>query len=185
MVASSLDRWKACGAKPSSRFLFLQRVTGIEKPKQMKPSSTAAVDSFTAKILLGIFFFSLSWHANPRFTNDAVASESIHTQSDDAAQAEGADFNLGAWFASSVWPHISAVDGDRCPSEPTCSSYSLKAFRKHGFFIGWAMTVDRLIHEADEGRMSPLVRRDGEFKIFDPVENNDYWWYGRDDRDRD
>ncbi|MBW1781045.1 MAG: membrane protein insertion efficiency factor YidD [Deltaproteobacteria bacterium] len=89
--------------------------------------------------------------------------------------------NIGAWFASSVWRHISAVDGQRCPSEPTCSSYSAQAFRKHGFFVGWVMTVDRLIHEADEGRCSPVVKRNGDFKILDPVENNDFWWYSKDE----
>ena len=73
--------------------------------------------------------------------------------------------------------YISPVDGSRCPSEPTCSSYSAQAFRKHGFVMGWLMTVDRLIHESDEDKVSPVVIRDGKGKIIDPVENNDFWWY--------
>ena len=85
--------------------------------------------------------------------------------------------NIGAWFASVYRDHISRVDSDRCPSIPTCSSYSARAFEKHGFFIGWLMTVDRLIHEADEGSVSPVVYHKGRFKILDPVENNDFWWF--------
>ena len=74
--------------------------------------------------------------------------------------------------------HISAVDGDRCPSYPTCSSYSVQAFRKHGFVMGWLMTVDRLIHEGrEEAAVSPRILSDGKVKIYDPVENNDFWWH--------
>ena len=86
--------------------------------------------------------------------------------------------NIGAWMASIFRDHISRIDGDRCPSLPTCSSYSVLAFRKHGFFMGWLMTVDRLIHEgSEEMAVSPLVYYRGRMKIFDPVENNDFWWY--------
>lgn len=85
--------------------------------------------------------------------------------------------NVGAWLASFFSKHISAVDGDRCPSEPTCSSYSVQAFKKHGLVMGWLMTVDRLIHEADEWNFSPVKNRGGKEKIIDPVENNDYWWH--------
>ena len=85
--------------------------------------------------------------------------------------------NVGAWLASVFSKHISAVDGDRCPSEPTCSRYSVQAFKKHGLVMGWLMTVDRLIHEADEWNFSPVKNRGGKGKIIDPVQNNDYWWY--------
>ncbi|MBW2000179.1 MAG: membrane protein insertion efficiency factor YidD [Deltaproteobacteria bacterium] len=80
----------------------------------------------------------------------------------------------------STWgPHsISPLDGSRCPSYPSCSSYSLQAFEKHGFFMGWIMTVDRLIHEGEEEKkVSPVVYHRGRWKIYDPVENNDFWWY--------
>lgn len=107
------------------------------------------------------------------------------TKTDISTNSNESDINIGAWLASFFSEHISAVDGDRCPSEPTCSSYSAQAFRKHGFFIGWVMTVDRLIHEGDEGSVSPVVRRNGRLKIFDPVENNDFWWYSQSGKDRD
>lgn len=74
--------------------------------------------------------------------------------------------------------HISPVDGERCPSFPTCSAYSAAAVKKHGFVLGWIMTVDRLIHEADEASVSPTIRKGGKIRIYDPVENNDFWWAG-------
>jgi len=122
--------------------------------------------------------------AGPGLCGEVPAPGSPGIGSDQAGQAEETGFNIGAWFATSVWPHISEVDGQRCPSEPTCSSYSAQAFRKHGFFMGWLMTVDRLIHEADEGRQSRLVKREGQYKVLDPVANNDFWWYGGHENDR-
>jgi len=97
------------------------------------------------------------------------------TREPDSGQEDGT--NLGAWLATLFRDHISEVDGDRCPSLPSCSAYSVEVFKKHGFFIGWVMTVDRLIHEADEDSVSPLVYHYGKVKILDPVENNDFWWF--------
>ncbi len=85
--------------------------------------------------------------------------------------------NPGAWFVRFFRDHISAVDSNRCPSTPSCSAYSLQAFRKHGFFRGWLLTVDRLLHEADEASLSQRVVRGDELKIYDPVGNNDFWWH--------
>lgn len=86
--------------------------------------------------------------------------------------------NVGSWLVSLYRDHISKIDGDRCPSFPSCSTYSVQAFRKHGFFIGWMMTVDRLFHEGSEEKdVSPLVYDHGRLKIYDPLKNNDFWWY--------
>jgi len=85
--------------------------------------------------------------------------------------------NPGAWLVSIFRDYISAVDGDRCPSFPSCSSFSVQAFNKHGFVMGWLMTVDRLIHEGkEETEVSPFVYVNGRLSIYDPVENNDFWW---------
>lgn len=81
---------------------------------------------------------------------------------------------VGAWLAGFFANHISPVDGNRCPCNPSCSAYSAEAFRKHGFLMGWFMTVDRLIREGDEGRFSSIDRQG---RILDPVERNDFWWY--------
>ena len=99
-------------------------------------------------------------------------------ESDAVSKQEKSVFNLGVAFLSIFRDHISAVDGDRCPSVPTCSAYGVQAFKKHGFFKGWMMTVDRLIHEGkEEQTVSPLVFSDGKWKIYDPLKNNDFWWY--------
>lgn len=93
-----------------------------------------------------------------------------------AEETEG--FNPGLWLVTVYREHISPIDGNRCPSVPSCSSYSFQAIQKHGFFMGWMMTVDRLIHEGkEETNVSPVVYSDGQWKIFDPVQNNDFWWH--------
>lgn len=90
---------------------------------------------------------------------------------------EGGGTTLGLGLLSFYRDYISAVDGDRCPSHPSCSEFGYLAIKKHGLVIGWMMTVDRLIHEGkDEHATSPLVLSDGKWKIYDPVENNDFWW---------
>jgi len=44
--------------------------------------------------------------------------------------------------------------------------------------MGWMMTVDRLFHEgSEEKKVSPLVYDHGRLKIYDPVEDNDFWWF--------
>ena len=73
--------------------------------------------------------------------------------------------------------YISKVDGDRCPMYPTCASYGMQAVRKHGAVIGIVMIADRLIHEGNEMDTAPLVEVDGRTRFFDPVANNDFWWY--------
>ena len=70
---------------------------------------------------------------------------------------------------------ISPVDGDRCPSYPTCAAYSKQAYREHGAFMGTLMTVDRLFHEADEADFSPTVRVHGVDRIYDPLSANEVW----------
>ncbi len=72
--------------------------------------------------------------------------------------------------------YISPIDGDRCPSYPTCSQYGVEAVRKHGVGIGFVMTFDRLMHESDETRRVPLVKIGDRYRYYDPVENNDFWW---------
>jgi len=79
---------------------------------------------------------------------------------------------------------ISRVDGDRCPMYPTCAAYSRQVFKKHGFFVGYVMTADRLIHESNEMDYAPPVRVYGRIRYYDPVRWNDYWWYRPDGLDK-
>ncbi|MBP2676376.1 MAG: hypothetical protein H6Q84_3216 [Deltaproteobacteria bacterium] len=67
--------------------------------------------------------------------------------------------------------------GRRCSYYPSCSNYARLAIDKHGAFLGSIMAFDRLQHEADEGRHAPPIVVGGEMKVYDPLENNDYWWY--------
>jgi putative membrane protein insertion efficiency factor len=73
--------------------------------------------------------------------------------------------------------HISSSGGDRCPMYPSCSTYSLEAFEKHGVIKGWIMTCDRLMRcGRDELRFgSPVIIR-GKTRTYDSVNNNDFWW---------
>ena len=80
--------------------------------------------------------------------------------------------------------YVSRVDGDRCPMYPTCATYSRQAFRKHGFLTGVVMTADRLIHENTEMEYAPLVKVGTRIRYYDPVSNNDFWWYKGEDLDK-
>ncbi len=139
--------------------------------------------SLLGKVILFLTLFISFPNLNHGLCGENSGTGIDEIKTDNSVDRAESDINIGAWFASFFSEHISAVDGDRCPSNPTCSSYSAQAFRKHGFFVGWVMTVDRLIHEGDEGSVSPLVRRNGRLKILDPVENNDFWWYSKDGQD--
>ncbi len=136
------------------------------------------------KHLLFLIFFL---YFTAIFDSPGMASEKEQpVQPTNTSEKEKSDFNLGGWLISLYRDHISQVDGDRCPSIPSCSSYSIKAIRKHGFFIGWMMTVDRLIHEgSEETKTSPLVISDREWKIYDPVENKDFWWFPQEGKRHD
>jgi len=75
---------------------------------------------------------------------------------------------------------ISVFDGDKCPMYPSCSQYSLQCIKKHGFWIGWIMTCDRLLHEPDEMNLSPIIIIRGKTLAYDPVHENDQWWHKND-----
>jgi putative component of membrane protein insertase Oxa1/YidC/SpoIIIJ protein YidD len=75
--------------------------------------------------------------------------------------------------------YISPVDGDRCNMYPTCSAYSREAVEKHGFIMGYLLTVDRLIHETNEIDRAPKIVKWDQLRFLDPVSNNDFWWQKR------
>ncbi|MCG8334403.1 MAG: membrane protein insertion efficiency factor YidD [Proteobacteria bacterium] len=70
---------------------------------------------------------------------------------------------------------ISPADGARSPSYPTGSAYGKQVVEKYGFFPGFFLIADRLLHESDVN-LGPLIRVYGKDRYFDPVENNTYWW---------
>ena len=76
------------------------------------------------------------------------------------------------WALSFYQNTISRVDGDRCPSYPSCSAYAKEAFRKHGPITGYMLTAARLLGEADEAAFSPRVFVEGKWKVYSPVEDD-------------
>jgi putative component of membrane protein insertase Oxa1/YidC/SpoIIIJ protein YidD len=75
---------------------------------------------------------------------------------------------------------ISPVDGARSNMYPTGSAYARQAIKKHGALIGLVLTTERLMHEGNEDQVSPRIRKYGLWRVYDPVEANDWWWYGPD-----
>ncbi|MBF0377230.1 MAG: membrane protein insertion efficiency factor YidD [Desulfamplus sp.] len=75
--------------------------------------------------------------------------------------------------------YISPADGERCGMYPSCSGYAEEAVKKHGLFMGWIMSCDRLIRcGRDEVNISKRVKQpDGKLLTLDPLESNDFWWY--------
>ncbi len=83
------------------------------------------------------------------------------------------------WLLTFYQKAVNRVNSGRCPMYPTCSQYSVLAIRKHGPVIGIVMTTDRLIHESDERKLAPVIKVGSRYRFDDPVENNDFWWYGK------
>jgi putative membrane protein insertion efficiency factor len=71
---------------------------------------------------------------------------------------------------------ISPVLSSTCYMFPSCSNYSLQAFREYGTIMGLILTVDRLFREADEDQTSPVIFIDGQAKLYDPPSANTFWW---------
>lgn len=73
---------------------------------------------------------------------------------------------------------ISPVDGPRCHSYPTCSTYARQSVAAHGAFMGWIMTCDRLMRDGrDDNHLLPRIRVGSHDYADDPVSANDFWWY--------
>lgn len=79
--------------------------------------------------------------------------------------------------------HLNGVRRGHCPMYPSCSGYCNESLKKHGFLIGWMMTCDRLMRcSRDELTRSPKINMNGEIKCYDPVIQNDRWWYNPHDQ---
>lgn len=141
--------------------------------------------SLSCKAFLVFVLFIIALMGSRIGLREAHGYDPSQDRPQSTSQEDGLGSSIGAWFAGMFRDHISRVDGDRCPSLPTCSSYSFECFKKHGFLMGWIMTVDRLIHEADEASVSPLMNDKGRLKVLDPVTNNDFWWFHQDGKDDD
>ena len=128
------------------------------------------------KFLIALIFllFSSVLEANDSFTPWSFTRQEIKSISPEKElSVPGVLLKNGIIFFSK---YISPVDGDRCSMYPTCAAYSRQAIEKHGFVFGVLLTVDRLIHEANETDRAPLVRIHDRLRYFDPVSYNDFWW---------
>jgi putative component of membrane protein insertase Oxa1/YidC/SpoIIIJ protein YidD len=122
---------------------------------------------------LGLWLFIL-W-ANPVL---AGAGDRQRALVDDIAPRGSAGESVLIYPIKFFSRYLSAADGDRCPMAPSCSTYCVDAIKKHGLWVGWMMTCDRLMRcGRDELRLSPAVRGQGGRHCYDPVERNDFWWY--------
>lgn len=80
--------------------------------------------------------------------------------------------------------HLSAVRRGSCPMYPSCGEYSRQAIARHGFAVGWAMSMDRLMRcGRDEMKYAPRIRINGQWLYYDPVDANDRWWYSHGDHE--
>jgi putative component of membrane protein insertase Oxa1/YidC/SpoIIIJ protein YidD len=70
---------------------------------------------------------------------------------------------------------LSPVLASECYMQPSCSTYAKEALSEYGPFLGLLLTIDRLLHEANEDQTSPLVREGNKFKLYDPPSAN-VWW---------
>lgn len=78
--------------------------------------------------------------------------------------------------------HLAAVRRGSCPMYPSCSEYSRQAIAKHGFAVGWTMSMDRLMRcGRDEMKHAPRIRVNGNWLFYDPVDANAYWWNSREE----
>jgi len=135
-------------------------------------------------LFVGLHFLAPSLRPIDCLAGESVwedPSEPAPLQKANCQGAESRSSKSGQRFVGSLIgfykKYIGPVDGSNCPSYPTCSQYSLNAIRKHGVLIGLIMTADRLMHEYDEIRIAPLVKVNDSRQAYDPVENNDFWWY--------
>ncbi len=75
------------------------------------------------------------------------------------------------WAVDAYRATVSRVDGDRCPSHPTCSAYAREAVSRYGL-LGVVLTAGRLVAEADEAAFAPRVFVGGRWKVYAPVEDD-------------
>ncbi|MBL1351730.1 MAG: membrane protein insertion efficiency factor YidD [Zetaproteobacteria bacterium] len=70
---------------------------------------------------------------------------------------------------------LGSWDGRSCPSYPVCSVYARQAFQTHGALVGSWLMLDRLIHEADDVHRHHTIAFEGETRLDDTLQRNDFW----------
>ncbi|MDQ6953248.1 MAG: membrane protein insertion efficiency factor YidD [Mariprofundaceae bacterium] len=70
---------------------------------------------------------------------------------------------------------LGSWDGRSCPSYPVCSVYARQAFQTHEPLIASWLMLDRLIHEADDVHHHHTIDFEGETRLNDSLQRNDFW----------
>ena len=126
-----------------------------------------ASDSCKIQVLFCLYAIILVCMAAPC----SHAGEPPQPISDDKA-------HFAAWPIHMYQKYISRMNGHRCPMRPSCSQYGMEAFKKHGYLLGWIMTSDRLLRcGRDETRLSQTRKINNEIYSYDPLDNNNFWWF--------
>ena len=101
-----------------------------------------------------------------------------HTTYGYASGSEDTAFSAAIDIYQGPLNHLSAVRRGQCPMYPSCSQYSREAVAKHGALMGWVMGMDRLMRcGRSELSAAPLIQINGKWRYYDPVADNDFWWY--------
>lgn len=131
-----------------------------------------------------VFVGFLCWtaHARAEAANPMRAPKALQEMRRAASSSPGPGFPAVVFdtYLRFFQQVISPVDGARSTMYPTGSAYARQAFAKHGALVGLVLTVERLMHEGNEGQIAPRIRKYGLWRVHDPVEANDWWWYDRD-----
>jgi len=79
-------------------------------------------------------------------------------------------------FGIAFYQHVLGhLDGRACPAYPVCSAYAREAIQKHGALVGSWLMIDRLIHETSDLGVGPWINWQGEKRLYDPLQRNDFW----------
>ncbi|RPJ78336.1 MAG: membrane protein insertion efficiency factor YidD [Deltaproteobacteria bacterium] len=132
------------------------------------------MNAFFKKNKRTLFYFFFIFFCMFCLPYSAISTEKPKEQKPEKEQLDGNPLVLPIQFFRQ---YLSGADGDRCPTYPSCSRYALDAIKKHGGITGWIMTCDRLMRcGRDEVSHSPSIHIQQRFFVYDPVENNDFWW---------
>ena len=65
------------------------------------------------------------------------------------------------WLIGLYRKYISPLKPPCCRFTPTCSAYSIEAFRKRGFFVGMILTISRILrcNPFSKGGYDPVPER--------------------------
>jgi hypothetical protein len=130
-------------------------------------------------LLASLWSSATTWPAtaDPMRAPTAVSPAGSPTVPTQTADFPGIVFDAYLRFFQRV---ISPVDGARSNMYPTGSDYARQAIKKHGALLGIVLTTERLMHEGNEGQRAPRIRKYGLWRIYDPVDANDWWWHNPD-----